>query len=133
MGIITLYFFVSYLFPLFWPLIWVGPYREFRLISNNDKIKLNKGKVDIERPFIINHGTEEYMVLSYRPTLKIWNLLVESAKVTYRIRLPKISKYKLPRPNEFVWGTQDFLRIKINNKWKEFKINLGTGTVSIKF
>ncbi|MFC2067117.1 hypothetical protein ACFLUO_08765 [Chloroflexota bacterium] len=134
LGLITLYFFAAYaIFPLFWPLLWAGPYKEFKLFSLNEDIILKRPNMAIETPFIINPGDEYYMTIIYKPILKIWMTYFYDAKVSYLKNYPMWRKSSLPLPSQYVWANFETLKVKVNNRWRQYKVNYHSIPTTIEF
>ncbi len=139
-GLITLYYFIicCIIIPLL-PVLFIGPYWELKLFSGNEKVKLSKkdNEVELERPFILKPGFENYFTMSYRPsslyidTLFSLKYFVKTTKISYVKELPKFKKTKLPRSDEFTWKVTDILRVKVRGKMKGYNVKLGESYVNI--
>jgi len=140
-GIITFYYFIVCCFPLFWPLLFGGPYQELKLFSRNEDVGLSEkgSKVELKRPFIIKPGFERSFTIRYRPSLLYFDTLftlkvfIENAKILYVKEPTKLKKTKLPRKNEFTWKVTDVLRVKVCGKMKGYPVKLGDSYVNIRF
>jgi len=137
-GLVTFYYFIVFFFPLFWPFLFIGPYREFRLFSGNEKVRLleKDSKRELERPFILKSG-ENSFTISYRPSLYFIPLLVvpklfiKNAKISYVKEPPRLRMIKLPRNNGFGWKANDILRVKVSGKMRRYSVKLGASYANI--
>jgi hypothetical protein len=135
LGLVTSYFFVIYLIPIFWPLLRLGPYREFQQIADDQNLTLCKGTTKLTRPFILDPGVEDEIVLNYRSSSMIPSLVNGSpmliAKISNVQESPIMKPYRLPGASEFVWRTEVSLYVKSNAGWNECRIDSGTGMVHL--
>jgi hypothetical protein len=136
LGLITVYFFIFCLIPLFWPLLWSGPYREFQQIVPDDNVTLHRGKSKLTRPFIIEAGTEGQMDLEYSnlpeaATLRNGSPL-PGAKISYVNEIPATKIYKLPRADEFVWKSEVSLYVKVNELWGVYPVESATAMARLE-
>jgi hypothetical protein len=138
-GVFILCYFVFFVvFPLFWLILYWGPYQELRLLSGDEKVVLSKkeDKVQLGRPFIVKQGFEQHLTLNYRaPSLYytfFWSRqFVKDAKVSYVKAPSKLRRIKLPRKDEFTWKGTDILRVKISGKGRRYTVNLGVNYANI--
>jgi hypothetical protein len=136
LGLITVYFFIFYLIPIFWPLLWSGPYLQVQQIARDGNLMLHRGKVKVTTPFILDPGTEEQMTLQYCPSSMTPILGYGSselkAKVSNVNESPETKLYRLPRANEFTWKTVCSLYVKINAESARYRTDIGTGKVHLE-
>ena len=136
LGLITLYFFVFCLIPLFWPLLWSGPYREFHQIARDQSLTLFKGKTKVTRPFILEAGTEGQFDLEYSNSPEISagknGSPLPGAKIRYVNQIPAAKLFKLPRANEFIWRSEVSLYVKVNDLWGIYPLESGTEMVLLE-
>jgi hypothetical protein len=137
-GIITLYYFVICLFPLFLPFLFSGPYWELRLLAGNEMVSLleKASKVELKRPFIVRAGGENMLTISYRPSLYFKSVLMtklflQNARVSYVNRPPGLRTIRLPRGNEFTWKVTDVVRVKVGGKMRRYSIKLEDGYANV--
>jgi hypothetical protein len=137
LGLVTFYYFIVLLFPLFWPFLFIGPYWELRLFSGNEKVRLleKDSKRELKRPFILKLGENSFNI-SYQPSLYFYTLLmtklfIENAKISYVKEPPRLRTIKLPRNNGFVWKVNDILRVKVSGKMRRYSVKLGASYANI--
>lgn len=137
-GMVILYYFVIFLFPLFWVVLSWGPYQELRLFSGDENVRLSKkgSEIELKRPFILKQGFEECLTISYGPPLLYYPLLksrvfVKNAKISYVKEPPKLRRTKLPRNGEFIWKATDILKVKICGKVIRYPVELGVSYANI--
>ncbi len=138
LGIITTYFFMVYLIPVFWPLLWLGPYLEFQQIARDETITLRKGTLKLTRPFILDSATEEELQLDYHPSSMVPSLgngsPLPKVKINEVKELPELEPTRLPQTTQFLWRTEVSLYITVNLDnldWYVYRIGLGTGVVNL--
>lgn len=138
-GVFILCYFILFLVcPLFWLILYWGPYQELRLFSGDEKVVLSKkeDKAQLRRPFIVKPGFEEYLTINYRaPSLYypfFWSRqFVKGARVSYVKGPSKLGGIKLPRKDEFTWKGTDILRVKMSGKGRRYTVNLGVNYANI--
>lgn len=140
LGIITFYYFTVFLFPVFWPFLFSGPYWELKLYSGNENIRFSEKdtKAEVKRPFIIKSGVENNFVISYQPSLYINTMLmtklfIENGKILYVKEPPRFRKLTLPRENEFTWKAIDVLRVRVSGKMRKYSVKLGASYAMLQF
>jgi hypothetical protein len=131
LGAVTVYFFIFYLIPVFWPMLWSGPYREIQQIARDENLNLHRNGVKLTRPFILDPGTEDQLDLAYSISSMILvmrnGVPLPEAKIRYTNESPTIKSYKLPRPNEFIWKLEVSLHVRVNEVWGVYPIESETG------
>jgi hypothetical protein len=139
LGLVTFYYFIIFLIPIFWPFLFIGPYWELKMFSGNEKIKLLEidSKTELKRPFILKSGIENNFTISYQPSLYLTTLLmtrlyVENTKISYVKEPPRLRTIKLPRNKEFIWKVTDILRVRVSGKMKRYFVKLGVSYVNIQ-
>lgn len=137
-GMLILFYFIIYLFPLFWPVLYWGPYQELRLFSRDEKVVLSKkdSKVQLKRPFILKPGFEKCLTISYGPSSLYYTffrskVLVKNAKISYVKEPAKLRGIKLPRNDEFTWKATDILQVKLCGKVIRYPVKLGVSYANI--
>ena len=138
LGVVTVFFFVIYLIPVFWPLLWHGPYRGFQQIAGDEALILHKGATKLTRPFILESGFEQELKLDYSnsammPALDNGSPLLD-AKIDEVKELPKLVETKLPRVNHFLWKTDVSLHATVKTVGigqYTYRVKLGTGLVNL--
>jgi len=139
-GAILLYYFILFaVIPLFWPLLFWGPYQELRLFSGDKEVVLLKeeDKVQLERPFIVKPGFEKCLRISHRPSLYIQYFMskrfVRDAKISYEKEPSELGGRGLPRNDEFIWKAKDILRVKICGKLRTgYRVKIGDSYVRVR-
>jgi hypothetical protein len=131
LGVVTAYFFIFYLIPIFWPMLWLGPYREIQQIARDENLTLHRNGVKLTRPFILDPGTEDQLDLAYCISSMILvmrnGVSLPDAKIRYTNESPTIKPYRLPRANEFVWRLEVSLYVRVNEVWGVYPIESETG------
>ena len=137
-GIVIFYYFIICLIPPLWLFLFMGPYVELRLISENRKVTLREkdSKAELKRPFILKPGIEYIFAISYRPSLYFTSVLmtklfIDNARISYVKEHPKLRKTKLPRNNEFIWRVTDTLKVKAKGKMRGYSVKLRDSYVNI--
>jgi hypothetical protein len=134
LGLVTVWFFVFYLLPAFWPLLWSGPYLRFQQIAADENLKIFRGKAKLTTPFILDPGMEEQMTVQYRPSSMIPTLGSSSQALNAKM-IPaneplETKPYRLPRPSEFTWKTECSLYVRVESN--KYRVDLGTGIVQLE-
>ena len=137
-GMFILFYFIIFLFPPFWPVLYWGPYQELRIFSRNEEMRLSKkgSRVELERPFILKPGFENYFTISCRSSSLyypfFWSkVIVKNAKISYVKGPSNLGGIRLPRNNEFIWKEKGILRVNISGKIRRYPIELGESYVSL--
>ena len=137
-GIVTFYYFIVCLFPLMWPILFMGPYVELRLFAGNEKVSLSEkdSNGESKRPFILKSGIDNIFTIGYQPSLYfnsvlMTKLFIGNAKVSYVKEPAKLRRTRLPRNNEFIWRVTDILRVKVKGKLRRYSVKLGGSYVNI--
>jgi len=140
-GLFHLYYFCLCLFPPLWPMLFSGPYYALNMLSEDEKVRLSKkgSEVELERPFILKSGFEEYCRVAYRPSQLFFvtifgqRVFLKDAKISYVKEASKLRIIRLPGKNEFTWKVVDNLRLKVRGKMRRYSVELGESYVNIGF
>jgi hypothetical protein len=134
-GVITIWYFLIFFLPPFWPCLFVGPYWAMNIKANNEKVKLTKKEngMVLNRPLRVKHGIDNVLTIEYKPSLYFLNMsLMKKAKIYFEKVIPESRYTILFRNNSLKWKVNDDINIKVKGKIRRYSVTLGMGYINVR-